>query len=184
VTTTPKLTSSTLKDFSARLCRFYKLPFGTQIILIDKKKRRKVRDDTVLKHIPINRNTLTTMPAPETTVARFLHDFVAALLVTIDLKERGHEIQLFGPDDEPCAGNKSLKSLLAMPAKETERERQKRLEIETQILTLRTLIEGQIRTEIGKRAMPQEAVCRAYVEAMMGEFGFEIYLDAFENADI
>src|SRR5471030_2241587 len=94
-----KLDTSTLKDFSARLCRFYKFPHGTQVILWDKKKNRKVRDDCLLKHTPVNKKTLTLMPSQDCTIAEFLRDYVESLLQTVNLKTRGHEIRLQGPDD-------------------------------------------------------------------------------------
>jgi hypothetical protein len=172
--------TSTLRDLSERICRYFKFPHGTKIALLDKRKRRYVRDDRRFAHKPVVKRNFTGWPDPSVRVGSFCENYVAPLFET-ELEPLGLELEVIGADGKGCHGNMSLKNVCEIDPTMTEEEITELEKIDAEVERLKKPIQKQIMELKRSASYPDESVCRAYIESLAEIFGHKQYLEALDS---
>lgn len=114
-----KLKESSIIDFSQRVTEMARLPNGTELRFLRKCDGRRIRSDFVVKGWHI---TASTLPVPDDkdTVSTFLEN--ARALLSTDLKARGIELSLVGPNSEALFGNTHIGNVRKIPGRPSSGE--------------------------------------------------------------
>jgi len=107
-----QLKQSTIADFSQRVVDLAELPNGCSLRFTYTRTKRQVRSDFTVKRKHVTATNLS-IPDGDDTLATFLQ--AVGELLSTDLKARGIEIQLIGPNGEFFAGNTHMKTIRALP---------------------------------------------------------------------
>ncbi|MGP5370335.1 hypothetical protein ACTXN4_23085 [Pseudomonas helleri] len=112
-----KLKSSTLAEFSEKMVKYQKLPYGTEIRLYRKKTDRRVRSDLILKRKVISQKYIDKFEGSE-NVKSFLD--AARSLLSTEIETRGMEMRLYDPEGSRLNGNTLISTVRDLDDKDSD----------------------------------------------------------------
>lgn len=163
--------------FSANFLKFHRIPFGSELRIIDINGRKK-RADFVVNRERINHETMTRID-DAAKVSDLLHT-VLTITVT-DLSARKLRVTLVGPDGRVLNGNTLIRNVKLLPRKLTESDKEREAEeahhaLEAQASADASLIEAEYQCED-----PAAIVCLGFVRALVARYGRKAVLEAVEH---